>query len=70
MPDLRAALAQSDCPVDFLAGAQDTKFLMLAQELCSIMPRARLSVAENAGHDLVLERPEFCSTFLAQGLSI
>jgi 2-succinyl-6-hydroxy-2,4-cyclohexadiene-1-carboxylate synthase len=27
MPDLRASLAQSDCSVDFLAGAQDTKFL-------------------------------------------
>jgi 2-succinyl-6-hydroxy-2,4-cyclohexadiene-1-carboxylate synthase len=70
MPDLRAALAQSDCSVDFLAGGQDTKFLMLAQELCSIMPHARLRVAPNAGHDLVLERPEFCSDFLMQGLSI
>ena len=70
MPDLRASLARSDCSVDFLAGGQDSKFLMLAQELCSIMPRARLRVAENAGHDLVLERPQFCSDFLTQGLSI
>jgi 2-succinyl-6-hydroxy-2,4-cyclohexadiene-1-carboxylate synthase len=70
MPDLRAALSRSVCSVDFLAGGQDTKFLMLAQELCSIMPRARLHVAENAGHDLLLERPEFCSTFLSRGLSI
>jgi 2-succinyl-6-hydroxy-2,4-cyclohexadiene-1-carboxylate synthase len=70
MPDLRAALAQSHCSVDFLAGGRDMKFLRLAQELCSIMPRARLRVAENAGHDLLLERPEFCSDFLSQGLSI
>jgi 2-succinyl-6-hydroxy-2,4-cyclohexadiene-1-carboxylate synthase len=70
MPDLRASLARSDCSVDFLAGGQDTKFLLLAQELCSIMPRARLRVAENAGHDLVLERPKFCSDFLSQGHSI
>jgi 2-succinyl-6-hydroxy-2,4-cyclohexadiene-1-carboxylate synthase len=70
MPDLRAPLALSDCSVDFLAGEQDAKFIMLAQEMCSLMPRARLRVAENAGHDLVLERPEFCSDFLSRGLSI
>jgi 2-succinyl-6-hydroxy-2,4-cyclohexadiene-1-carboxylate synthase len=69
MPDLRASLAQSACPVDFLVGAHDAKCLALAQELCSIMPSARLKVAEDAGHDLVLERPAFCSAFLAQGLS-
>jgi 2-succinyl-6-hydroxy-2,4-cyclohexadiene-1-carboxylate synthase len=69
MPDLRASLAQSACPVDFLVGAHDAKCLALAQELCSIMPSARLKVAEDAGHDLVLERPEVCSAFLAQGLS-
>jgi 2-succinyl-6-hydroxy-2,4-cyclohexadiene-1-carboxylate synthase len=69
MPDLRTALARSDCEVDFLAGGQDIKFLMLARELCGIMPRARLNVAENAGHDLVLERPEFCSDFLVRGRS-
>jgi pimeloyl-ACP methyl ester carboxylesterase len=55
--------------VHFLAGAQDTRFVALAQELCSIMPHARLKVAADAGHDLVLERPEFCSAFLAQGAS-
>jgi 2-succinyl-6-hydroxy-2,4-cyclohexadiene-1-carboxylate synthase len=69
MPDLRASLAQSACPVDFLVGAYDTKFVALAQELCDIMPSARLNIAENAGHDLVLERPAFCSAFLAQGPS-
>ena len=70
MPDLRTSLARSACPVDFLVGAHDTKFVALAQELCSIMPYARLRVAENAGHDLVLERPEFCSSLIARGLSL
>ncbi len=69
MPDLRAAVARSDCSVDFLVGGQDAKFLELARELCCIMPRARLRVAEHAGHDLILERPEFCSSFLSRGLS-
>jgi 2-succinyl-6-hydroxy-2,4-cyclohexadiene-1-carboxylate synthase len=70
MPDLRPELARVVTPVDFLAGAHDTKFVALAAELCHIMPRARLSVAPGAGHDLLLERPEFCSGFLARGASI
>jgi 2-succinyl-6-hydroxy-2,4-cyclohexadiene-1-carboxylate synthase len=64
MPDLRPALASVVTPVDVLAGAHDTKYVALAEEICRIMPRARLSVAAGAGHDLVLERPEFCSAFL------
>jgi 2-succinyl-6-hydroxy-2,4-cyclohexadiene-1-carboxylate synthase len=69
MPDLSAALANTECAIDFLVGARDAKFLALAQHLCRIMPRARLAVAANAGHDLVLERPDFCSTYLSQGPS-
>jgi 2-succinyl-6-hydroxy-2,4-cyclohexadiene-1-carboxylate synthase len=67
MPDLRSELAQAACSVDLLVGAQDAKFVTLAEELCGILPRARLSVAAGAGHDLVLERPEFCSAFLSEG---
>jgi 2-succinyl-6-hydroxy-2,4-cyclohexadiene-1-carboxylate synthase len=67
MPDLRPELARVATPVDFLAGAHDTKFVALAEELCRIMPRARLSVAPGAGHDLLLERPQFCSAFLSRG---
>jgi 2-succinyl-6-hydroxy-2,4-cyclohexadiene-1-carboxylate synthase len=70
MPDLRAALARTACSVDFLVGGKDTKFVALAEELCRIMPRARLQIANDAGHDLLLERPTFCSGFLSQGLSI
>jgi pimeloyl-ACP methyl ester carboxylesterase len=69
MPDLRAPLARAKCRVDFLAGAKDAKFVALAEELCSIMPHARLNVADDAGHDLILERPEFCSTVLSRRLS-
>jgi 2-succinyl-6-hydroxy-2,4-cyclohexadiene-1-carboxylate synthase len=67
MPDLRPQLARVAAKVDCLAGALDTTFLALAQDLCSVMPRARLSIAAGAGHDLLLERPEFCSPFLSQG---
>jgi 2-succinyl-6-hydroxy-2,4-cyclohexadiene-1-carboxylate synthase len=64
MPDLRPRLALSRCRVDFLAGSEDPKFLSLAAELQRLVPRARLGVAEHAGHDLVLERPAFCSAYL------
>jgi len=70
MPDLRAALSGSRCAVDLLVGGQDGKFLGLAAELCAIMPRARLRIVADAGHDLVLERPAFCSAFLSRGMSI
>jgi 2-succinyl-6-hydroxy-2,4-cyclohexadiene-1-carboxylate synthase len=70
MPDMRSQLTRAACPVDFLVGEHDAKFVALGQELCGIMPRARLRIAENAGHDLLLERPQFCSTFLLQGLSL
>jgi 2-succinyl-6-hydroxy-2,4-cyclohexadiene-1-carboxylate synthase len=69
MPDLRPKLARTACVVDFLVGAHDTKFVALAEELCRIMPRARLAAAVGAGHDLVLERPELCSAYLSQGPS-
>lgn len=69
MPDLTPALAKTGCTVDFLVGGEDTKFVALAQRLCRIMPRARLGVAANAGHDLVVERPDFCSAYLSQGFS-
>lgn len=69
MPDLRPALARVATPVNFLVGAEDTQFVTLAEELCRIMPRARRRVVAGAGHDLLLERPEFCSAFLSQGAS-
>jgi 2-succinyl-6-hydroxy-2,4-cyclohexadiene-1-carboxylate synthase len=68
MPDLRPQLERAACAVRFLVGARDVKFVSLAEELCSIMPRAQLSVAPGAGHDLLLERPQFCSRFLSQGV--
>jgi 2-succinyl-6-hydroxy-2,4-cyclohexadiene-1-carboxylate synthase len=69
MPDLRPQLARSRCAIDFLAGGADPKFLALAAELTRLIPQARLGVADHAGHDLVLERPHFCSAYLASGVT-
>jgi 2-succinyl-6-hydroxy-2,4-cyclohexadiene-1-carboxylate synthase len=68
MPDLRPQLARSTCSVDFLAGSEDRKFLALAAELQRLMPTGGLGVAEYAGHDLVLERPRFCLSYLGPGV--
>jgi 2-succinyl-6-hydroxy-2,4-cyclohexadiene-1-carboxylate synthase len=69
MPDLRNSLARVSCSVQLLVGALDTRFVALARELCSLMPRAQCIVADGAGHDLILERPQLCSAYLAQGVS-
>jgi len=70
MPDLRPALAHTTCVVDLLVGAEDPGYAALAAELCTILPHGRVHVAEQAGHDLLMERPDFCSAHLNQGLSI
>jgi len=67
MSDLRPRLKRSSCLVDVLAGGGDPKFLSLAKELSALLPRASLGVARDAGHDLVLERPRFCSAYLSPG---
>ncbi len=68
MPDLRPQLSRTRCVVDFLVGGADKKFLALAEELHRLVPRASVQVADQAGHDLVLERPEFCSGHLARAV--
>jgi 2-succinyl-6-hydroxy-2,4-cyclohexadiene-1-carboxylate synthase len=70
MPDLRPALAHTACVVDLLVGAEDPAYVALAAELCKILPHGRVHVAEDAGHDLLLERPDFCLAHLKRGLSI
>jgi 2-succinyl-6-hydroxy-2,4-cyclohexadiene-1-carboxylate synthase len=68
MCDLRPQLARSSCAVDVLAGREDAKFLLLAEELQRLIPGASLGVAERAGHDLVLEQPRFCAAYLSPGV--
>jgi len=58
MPDWSNAYAQLRVPIDLLVGQADTKFLALAQRMQAINAQARLTVAPNAGHNLLLEAPE------------
>lgn len=58
MPDWSNDYAQLRVPIDLLVGQADTKFLALAQRMQALNPRARLTVAPDAGHNLLLEAPE------------
>jgi 2-succinyl-6-hydroxy-2,4-cyclohexadiene-1-carboxylate synthase len=58
MPDLRPQLRQVRTPVQLVVGVRDPKFVALGEELSGIMPASRLIRVPDAGHNLLLERPE------------
>jgi 2-succinyl-6-hydroxy-2,4-cyclohexadiene-1-carboxylate synthase len=66
MPNLRPALPEVRTPVDLLVGERDDKFVRLGQELAGLIPRSRLTIAPDAGHNLLLESPELCRRLLQQ----
>jgi 2-succinyl-6-hydroxy-2,4-cyclohexadiene-1-carboxylate synthase len=57
-PDLRPRLADVQVPVTLMAGAEDPKFTALAEETAALLPHARVVVVPEAGHNLLLERPQ------------
>lgn len=67
MPNLRPFLANILTRVDLLVGERDQKFVTLAQELSTLIPSARLTVAPGAGHNLLLERAALCRRLLEPG---
>ncbi|HEX6766659.1 MAG TPA: alpha/beta fold hydrolase [Polyangiaceae bacterium] len=64
MPDFRPFLRNVRVPVTLLAGELDPKFSRLANELASLLPNARVTIVPGAGHDLLLERPDWVATEL------
>lgn len=58
MPNLRPRLPDIDVPVTLMAGGEDPKFRSLAEESSALLPRSRVVVVPDAGHNLLLERPE------------
>ncbi len=67
MPHYTPALAELQMPTDVLAGAQDEKFCDLAKIIAENLTRARLEIVPNAGHDLLLERPDFITEVIRRG---
>jgi 2-succinyl-6-hydroxy-2,4-cyclohexadiene-1-carboxylate synthase len=58
MPDCRPDLARLTMPVTLMVGELDEKFVGLARELALALPHATLRTVPEAGHDLLLERPD------------
>lgn len=58
LPSLWPRLKELRCTVDLVTGEHDEKFTRLAREMGAHLPKARLSVIENTGHAVHLERPE------------
>ncbi len=55
-------------PTLLVAGALDTKYVTFGQLMERLMPRARLTVVEGAGHAAHLEQPEAFATLVAEFL--
>jgi 2-succinyl-6-hydroxy-2,4-cyclohexadiene-1-carboxylate synthase len=67
MPNYLPALAEIQIPIDLLAGALDRKFCALAQSIAKASAHARLEIVPEAGHDLLLERPDFIAEVIRRG---
>lgn len=65
LPSLWPRLRELRCPVDLVTGEHDEKFTRIAREMGAHLPKARLSVVENAGHAVHLERPADVAMLLA-----
>jgi len=66
MPDFAALLPNVRVPVTLVVGELDTKFVGLGREMAQAFPHARLVIAPNAGHDLLLEAPDLVARELSQ----
>lgn len=47
-----------DVPVDLIVGACDQRYVGVAQRMSGLLPRARLTVLEAAGHTVHLDQPD------------
>ena len=56
--DLRPRLSQISCPVRWLVGEHDLKFLDLAREVIDLIPQGRLEIVPGAGHRVPWDRPD------------
>ncbi|HTQ05841.1 MAG TPA: alpha/beta fold hydrolase [Polyangiaceae bacterium] len=66
MPNFAPELACLRVPVVLLAGELDAKFSALGREMLGRVAHARLALAPNAGHDLLLEAPDLVARELTR----
>ena len=65
MTPLHARLADCEVPVLALAGALDSKFCMIAEELAAALPNATVARIDGAGHAAHLEQPDATAAAIA-----
>lgn len=65
MAPLHGRLTDCDVPVLALAGAQDTKFCAIAEELAAALPDCAAVRVERAGHAAHLEQPDATAAEIA-----
>ena len=68
MPYYADRLGEIGVPVDILAGELDLKFSSLARSMAERLRHPTLEVVPGAGHDLLLERPEFVTEVIRRGI--
>jgi 2-succinyl-6-hydroxy-2,4-cyclohexadiene-1-carboxylate synthase len=64
MPSYRASLPSLDLPLRLVVGELDAKFSGLARAMLTSLPRADLCTVPDAGHNVLLERPEVVACLL------
>jgi pimeloyl-ACP methyl ester carboxylesterase len=68
-PDSRKDLSEIPCPTLVLCGRQDgVTPLEVHEEMCSLIPGARLAVIEDCGHMSTMERPQAVTALLRDWL--
>lgn len=67
MPNYREQLPLIQVPLTLIAGSLDEKFCELAKHMKSRVAHAELVLVAGAGHDLLLERPEFITETIRRG---
>lgn len=66
---LGARLSELAMPVTVMAGADDTKFKGIAQDMAKAIPDANLAIIEDAGHTPHLEQPERWASVIQASLT-
>lgn len=67
-PSFWGNLGRLTIPVNLIVGALDEKFCRIGDEMMEKLPNAKLTVVENAGHTVHLERPEMFTKLINDAL--
>ena len=65
MTPLHGRLKDCDAPTLVLAGARDSKFCTIAEQLAAALPRAAVACIDRAGHAAHLEQPDTTAAAIA-----